>query len=139
MAPNYKLFLRKQIMFTQHHDHLKSTGFIPVFKYMKTVSHGDTEPQRIKDGELERKRERSRFASALIRLSFSFALCLCVSVAIHSHQDRAFAQHGQHSSNIEPAKLMTGLSDLHHPVSTKNQEAQKFFDQGLALIYAFNH
>ncbi|MDQ3012436.1 MAG: hypothetical protein M3X11_17215, partial [Acidobacteriota bacterium] len=28
---------------------------------------------------------------------------------------------------------------LHHPVSTKNAEAQKFFDQGLALIYGFNH
>ena len=34
---------------------------------------------------------------------------------------------------------MTGLGDLHHPVSTRNAEAQKFFDQGLRLIYAFNH
>jgi hypothetical protein len=34
---------------------------------------------------------------------------------------------------------MSGLSDLHHPVSTKNAEAQQFFDQGLRLIYAFNH
>jgi hypothetical protein len=37
------------------------------------------------------------------------------------------------------AVLMTGLGDLHHPVSTANPEAQKFFDQGLALLYAFNH
>ncbi len=52
----------------------------------------------------------------------------------------AFAQPEQHSSSgHEPAKLMPGLSDLHHPVSTKNAEAQKFFNQGLALIYAFNH
>ena len=34
---------------------------------------------------------------------------------------------------------MTGLGDLHHPVSTKNAQAQQFFDQGLRLIYAFNH
>ena len=34
---------------------------------------------------------------------------------------------------------MTGLGNLHHPVSTKNLEAQKFFDQGLRFIYAFNH
>ena len=27
-----------------------------------------------------------------------------------------------------PATLMTGLGDLHHPVSTKNTEAQQFFD-----------
>jgi tetratricopeptide (TPR) repeat protein len=34
---------------------------------------------------------------------------------------------------------MSGISDLHHPVTTTNPEAQKFFDQGLRLIYAFNH
>jgi tetratricopeptide (TPR) repeat protein len=39
----------------------------------------------------------------------------------------------------KPATLMSGLGDLHHPVSTKNAEAQQFFDQGLRLIYAFNH
>jgi tetratricopeptide (TPR) repeat protein len=35
--------------------------------------------------------------------------------------------------------LVAGLGDLHHPVSTHNPEAQKFFDQGLRFIYAFNH
>ena len=35
--------------------------------------------------------------------------------------------------------LVPGLGDLHHPVSTHNPEAQKFFDQGLRFIYAFNH
>ncbi len=39
----------------------------------------------------------------------------------------------------KPATLMTGLGDLHHPVSTTNAQAQQFFDQGLRLIYAFNH
>jgi len=38
-----------------------------------------------------------------------------------------------------PATLMSGIGDLHHPVTTSNPEAQKFFDQGLRLIYAFNH
>ena len=35
--------------------------------------------------------------------------------------------------------LVNGLGNLHHPVSTKNPQAQKFFDQGLRYIYAFNH
>jgi tetratricopeptide (TPR) repeat protein len=39
----------------------------------------------------------------------------------------------------QPATLMRGLGDLHHAVSTKNPDAQAFFDQGLRLIYAFNH
>src|SRR6478736_7980081 len=49
-------------------------------------------------------------------------------------------QHGAHNPPAaKKATLMTGLGDLHHPVSTTNAEAQKFFDQGLRLIYAFNH
>jgi tetratricopeptide (TPR) repeat protein len=57
-------------------------------------------------------------------------VCVCLA---------AFAQeHATHSTQ-KPATLMTGLGDLHHPTSTKNAEAQKFFDQGLRLIYAFNH
>jgi tetratricopeptide (TPR) repeat protein len=35
--------------------------------------------------------------------------------------------------------LFTGLGTLHHPVTTRSPEAQKYFDQGLKLCYAFNH
>src|SRR2546421_8425269 len=51
-----------------------------------------------------------------------------------------FGQH-QHSSSTEakPANLMPGLGTHHHPVTTDNAEAQKFFDQGLVLVYGFNH
>ncbi|HEV7675521.1 MAG TPA: hypothetical protein VGQ12_13405 [Candidatus Angelobacter sp.] len=49
----------------------------------------------------------------------------------------------QHPTHSQPAAkkatLMAGLGDLHHPVSTSNPEAQKFFDQGMRLIFAFNH
>jgi tetratricopeptide (TPR) repeat protein len=49
-------------------------------------------------------------------------------------------EHGAHAAPAsKPATLMTGLGNLHHPVSTKNPQAQQFFDQGLRLIYAFNH
>jgi tetratricopeptide (TPR) repeat protein len=34
---------------------------------------------------------------------------------------------------------MPGLGDHHHTISTKNPEAQRFFDQGLTLVFAFNH
>jgi tetratricopeptide (TPR) repeat protein len=38
-----------------------------------------------------------------------------------------------------PVRLIPGLGEVHHPVSTKNKQAQQFFDQGLALVYGFNH
>ncbi|HJT65364.1 MAG TPA: hypothetical protein VJ749_02850 [Pyrinomonadaceae bacterium] len=52
----------------------------------------------------------------------------------------AFGQHS-HTPTKEPAPvaLTSGLGDVNHPVSTSNAEAQKFFNQGLAYIYAFNH
>lgn len=49
------------------------------------------------------------------------------------------AQHEHHATKNEPATLIPGAGNLNHPVSTKNAEAQKFFNQGLAFIYGFNH
>jgi tetratricopeptide (TPR) repeat protein len=54
---------------------------------------------------------------------------LSYGVAAQTHD------HGQ----AKPATLVSGLGDLHHPVTTKNAQAQAFFDQGLRYIYAFNH
>jgi tetratricopeptide (TPR) repeat protein len=51
-----------------------------------------------------------------------------------------FAQHQHHdTATAKPTTVMAGLGNLHHPVSTTNAEAQKYFNQGLALIYGFNH
>ncbi len=50
----------------------------------------------------------------------------------------ASAQHehiGQPESDVT---LYRGLGAWHHPVATKSPEAQKYFDQGLILLYAFN-
>src|SRR6476661_1337452 len=35
--------------------------------------------------------------------------------------------------------LMPGLGQHHHAISTENAETQRFFDQGLTLVFAFNH
>ena len=42
----------------------------------------------------------------------------------------------------EPAgapRWFTGLGDLHHAIATRSPEAQRWFDQGLRLVYAFMH
>jgi tetratricopeptide (TPR) repeat protein len=38
-----------------------------------------------------------------------------------------------------PAILMQGMGAYHHKITTSSEQAQKFFDQGLTLAYAFNH
>ena len=37
------------------------------------------------------------------------------------------------------ARLFDGLGDYHRPVSTKSPEAQRYFDQGMRLLWGFNH
>lgn len=54
----------------------------------------------------------------------------------------ASAQHGHGGGSTTPKVtvwLDDGLGAIDHPVTTKNPEAQKFFNQGLAYMYAFNH
>jgi tetratricopeptide (TPR) repeat protein len=66
---------------------------------------------------------------AVLALGFS-TLALCAS---------ALAQEHPAPAKPKTAVLMTGYGNWHHPVSTKNAQAQAFFDQGLRQIYAFNH
>ena len=50
-----------------------------------------------------------------------------------------FAQHSPSPSDVAPATILPGMGSLHHSIATSNPEAQRFFDQGLTLVYAFNH
>src|SRR5438105_13121797 len=64
---------------------------------------------------------------------------VCCTLLVVLLSGIAVAQQHPAHNQPRPATLMAGLGDLHHPVSTSNPEAQKFFDQGLRLIFAFNH
>ncbi|MDZ4856816.1 MAG: hypothetical protein SGJ26_18510 [Nitrospirota bacterium] len=35
--------------------------------------------------------------------------------------------------------IFDNLGSLHHPITTTSEQAQRYFDQGLRLVYAFNH
>src|SRR5690242_10441284 len=38
-----------------------------------------------------------------------------------------------------PPALLDNLGDYHRKIRTSSPEAQRYFDQGLRLVYAFNH
>lgn len=62
-------------------------------------------------------------------LGFNFVFLVCIASALAAATPNPEA----------PVRLIPGLGDVHHPVSTKSKEAQQFFDQGLNLVYGFNH
>ncbi len=69
-------------------------------------------------------------------LCLSFALALLLSHGAEGHQP---AQAPSVAGGEPTATLLRGMGSHHHPVSTVSADAQMFFDQGLTLVYAFNH
>lgn len=66
---------------------------------------------------------------------------LIVTVALlFLFQALALAQHQNHTpAESKAIPLISGLGEHHHPVTTSNPEAQRFFNQGLTFVFAFNH
>jgi tetratricopeptide (TPR) repeat protein len=64
-------------------------------------------------------------------MPFIIAIAVCAAMLAASP---ARAQ-----SSAAGAVLLPGMGDYSHPIQTTSPEAQRFFDQGLALLYNFNH
>ncbi len=73
-------------------------------------------------------RVAARRVSLLVVL---LALVPGLAGARHRHED-------ERDAPDKPA-MLDGLGTYHHPIATKSAEAQRWFDQGLRLVYAFNH
>jgi tetratricopeptide (TPR) repeat protein len=49
------------------------------------------------------------------------------------------AQHAHQALPPAATELHPGLGDYHFPITTANADAQLYFDQGIRLLYGFNH
>lgn len=68
-------------------------------------------------------------------LTFFFLLIALLAVSFYPRVESQMKMPSQE----RPVMLMAGLGNHHHAVKTNNPQAQGFFDQGLRLVYAFNH
>jgi len=59
---------------------------------------------------------------------------LCILFALP-----AAAEHQHSSKAATKVPLFNNLGTHHHAITTRSPSAQRYFDQGLRLIYAFNH
>jgi tetratricopeptide (TPR) repeat protein len=73
----------------------------------------------------------------------SIAASACGMRAKHSAAFKptqiALATPAEAVSDDQGPPLWEGLGTLSHPITTDSEEAQRYFDQGLRLTYAFNH
>jgi len=66
-----------------------------------------------------------------MKSSFAFAAIIVLSTSVLAQE------HSMPAPAAVP--LESGLGDLHFAVTTKNADAQRYFDQGMRYVYAFNH
>ena len=69
----------------------------------------------------------------VIALAAALRLADAAEPAHETHLPASVAQWAQ------GAQLFSGLGDFHRRVSTSSDEAQAYFDQGMRLLWAFNH
>lgn len=69
--------------------------------------------------------------------SAAAAVFLTASACRHSHTQPEAASTTTRDGRLSP--LLSNLGNLNAPVTTNSPDAQKYFNQGLTLVYAFNH
>jgi tetratricopeptide (TPR) repeat protein len=66
-----------------------------------------------------------------------------IALALVSFGAVARAQHSAEPAGTatapKPPALLAGLGSHRHPIATSSPEAQKFFDQGMIMLFGFNH
>jgi tetratricopeptide (TPR) repeat protein len=67
------------------------------------------------------------------------ALAAPAPALAHHTADKAQHDMGSAAKTPKALPLYTDLGSWHHAIKTKSTRAQKYFDQGLRMVYAFNH
>jgi tetratricopeptide (TPR) repeat protein len=74
---------------------------------------------------------------------FFMPVLIAAALSAATQERPAHQEHGAHKHPAEHGSaqmpLLEGLGDWRHRVTTSAPEAQRYFDQGLRLTYAFNH
>lgn len=74
----------------------------------------------------------------LLRLVPIAALALA-QPALAQHEDHAPPPRASVADWAKGAQLFDGLGTFHRAITTSSPEAQRYFDQGMRLVWAFNH
>ncbi|MBK9331497.1 MAG: tetratricopeptide repeat protein [Ignavibacteria bacterium] len=73
------------------------------------------------------------------KILFSILILFIFSGILFSQSDHRMENEKNKEEDKNPAVIIPGLGNYSFKVSTKNKKAQQYFDQGLTLVYSFNH
>jgi tetratricopeptide (TPR) repeat protein len=78
-------------------------------------------------------------ASRCVRARLRFIAAAVSLVATIGVTPMLSAQHAGHPLQPAATELFPGVGTYHFPITTTNPEAQVYFDNGIGLLYGFNH
>jgi tetratricopeptide (TPR) repeat protein len=81
---------------------------------------------------------KSRKLTRVARLLSGLAASLLLIAAVHASAAAA-PQQDHAASGVSSVCTANGFGKVHHPVKTSNPQAQRLFEQAMALDYGFNH
>jgi len=80
--------------------------------------------------------------SHLMPLIAAFTVITCASCSREETPEPQVAEAANSNGDLvrrAGAPLFDGMGDHHHPITTEDPDAQRYFDQGLVIDFAFNH
>ncbi len=78
-----------------------------------------------------------RMYARAVAVAMALVLGAAVLAAMPSGEPRRATD--ARAATADSVPLWTGLGDHHHPITTRSTLAQRYFEQGLNLAFAFNH
>jgi len=73
------------------------------------------------------------------KIIFSVIILFFLSGNLYPQMDHQMSGNTKVKKDKNPAVIIPGLGNYHYKVTTDSKKAQQFFDQGLILVYGFNH
>ena len=80
---------------------------------------------------------RTAGVSRVLRLAFSGGLAIA-SLCLPAAAEPAHSHGGGKAAPAAKVPLFANLGTYHRPITSRSPKAQRYFDQGMALLYAFN-
>ena len=108
------------------------------------VHGGATRPGRAMAGSVETSSPARRFRLSGAKVALVMSATMALMSAVHADAPAADSHPPQRvpasvADWARGARLFEGLGDFHRAVTSSSALAQQYFDQGMRLLWAFNH
>jgi tetratricopeptide (TPR) repeat protein len=96
--------------------------------------HGETSSSCPEVQQREAERDMTGAGLRLMAIGWASALALAGSAGHLAGADAPAP-----AAEVKGPPLIEGLGKHHHAITTSSEQAQRYFDQGLVLVFGFNH